>query len=71
MNKAKCFYKSCLHTPSRLKKSLVIEFSGEEGYDAGALKKDFFNAFLRHIENDLFEGRVGRLVPRNLWGHEF
>lgn len=39
---AKPFYKTALHSPSRLRQNLCVQFEGEEGIDAGALKIDFF-----------------------------
>lgn len=30
-----------------LRKQIAIEFRGEEGVDAGALKRDFFTAFTK------------------------
>lgn len=36
-NKAKVFYKRAIARPAMLKKTLVIEFSGEEGADTGEL----------------------------------
>lgn len=67
VNKAKAFYKSCLHEPRRLRENLCIEFRGEPGIDAGALKNDFFLAYFKTIQTELFEGQVNRLVPKNEW----
>lgn len=67
-NKANAFYKSCLHEPQRLKKGLCIEFNGEAGIDAGALKNDFFLGYFRFIKKELFEGEENRLLPKNVWG---
>lgn len=69
-NRAKEFYKSCLHRPSRLKRGLCIKLSGESGLDAGAIKNDFFLGYFRRVEEELFEGNATRLVPRNYWGIE-
>lgn len=68
VNKAKEFYKSCLHRPSKLKKSLSVQLSGEDGIDVGAIKNDFFITYFKHIEENLFEGQANRLVPKNHWG---
>ena len=35
--------------PSRLKKNLMIHFTGESGIDAGALKNEFFTRVLHDI----------------------
>ena len=53
-NKAKVFYKAALNKPQVLRKNLVVQFSGEEGVDLGALKKRIFRAsssqhFIRDI----------------------
>ena len=61
-NKAKAFYKSCLHSPSQLRKSLHIQFRGEPGIDAGALKNDFFIGYFRCVKDELFEGAPNRLT---------
>ena len=43
------FYKrAVIKLPELLKKDLCIEFSGEEGADAGALKFEFFEKFTMH-----------------------
>ena len=70
INKAKVYYKGCIHQPSQLKRSLLIQFMGEEGVDGGALKNDFFTAYLRHIQEELFEGQANQLVPRSHWGSD-
>lgn len=68
-NKAKTFYKACLHQSSQLTKGLTIRFSGELGIDAGALKIDFFLSYFRVLKEELFEGGSDhRLVPKNYWG---
>ena len=70
VNKAKLFYKTCLHQASRLQRSLSIQFSGEEGIDVGALKNDFFIAYFKNIQEELFEGQSNRLVPKNHRGSD-
>ena len=67
-NKAKMFHKAALNNPQVLRKTLVIQFSGEEGLDLGALKKEFFAETLRSISNELFEGQSTRLLPKCQWG---
>ena len=51
--KAKAFYKNAINIPERLLRNLVVEFEGEEGIDAGALKGDFFEEV---VNEELFEG---------------
>jgi hypothetical protein len=70
VNKAKVFYKRCIHQPGLLKKKLFVMFNGEEGIDAGALSIDFFCAYLKSLQQDLFEGQRNRLVPKSHWGCE-
>ena len=67
--KAKGFYKSCLHESQRvrLRRSLHIEFEGEEGIDAGALKAEFFSTVLKSLNEELFEGDHARRVPKCDW----
>ena len=40
----------------RLRKILFIEFEGEEGIDAGALKAEFFESVMKSLNEELFEG---------------
>ena len=70
VSKSKQYYKACLHQPSKLRRPIAIQFSGEEGIDAGALQKEFFSAVLLNVKTELFEGREARLVPKNHWGSE-
>ena len=69
-NKAKQFYKACLHNPSQLRKHLIIEFHGEEGVDEGALRNEFFGKTLICISDEMFEGPSNRLVPKCHWGSD-
>lgn len=45
-NVAEGFYKSACQRESLLRNNLQIKFSGEDGIDAGALRTEFFGAFL-------------------------
>ena len=69
-NKAKQYYKACIHEPMRLRKSISVKFSGEDGVDLGAMKNDFFDVVLTNLRNELFEGNDTRLLPRSHWGSE-
>ena len=42
------FYKNSMCAPNRLREELNIEFQGEEGIDAGALRCEFFQSLQRH-----------------------
>lgn len=64
---AKQFYKAALSNTSRLTRNLVIEFSGEEGVDVGALRSEFFETVISNISQQLFEGS-DRKIPKNEWG---
>lgn len=66
-NKAKVWYKCAMADPSRLKKNLMIHFTGESGIDAGALKNEFFTRVLHDINEELFEGAPNRRIPKNIW----
>ena len=66
-NKAKVWYKCAMADPSRLKKNLMIHFTGESGIDAGALRNEFFTRVLHDINEELFEGPPDRRIPKNLW----
>ena len=55
-NKAKVFYKRAIACPAILKKTLMIEFSGEEGADTGALLFEFSQEVIRQVSEEYFEG---------------
>ena len=55
-SRATHFYKSAKASPQKLAKNFVVEFTGEEGIDAGALKGDFFEHIMREVDSRLFEG---------------
>ena len=63
-------YKNTVSDPSKLMKDLRIEFEGQEGIDAGALKLDFFELLLGEINTRLFTGLDTRRVPKKDWGLE-
>lgn len=48
----------------------MIEFSGEEGADAGALSFEFFEQVLQKVNEEWFEGSETRRIPRCHWGSE-
>ena len=52
--------------PNKLKHLLIISFTGtgEEGCDAGALRKEFFEDSLREVNERLFEGENNQRIPR-------
>ena len=58
------FYKTMIHTPERLKYELRIEFTNEEGIDAGALRREFFELLLKEVNTYLFEGAQNRRIPK-------
>jgi hypothetical protein len=60
-------YKNALADPSRVKKKLMIHFSGESGLDAGALRNEIFTKVLQEINEELFEAPPDRRIPKNLW----
>ena len=66
------FYKNALAKPKKVKRELIVEFigTGEVGVDAGALKKEFFQATLNEVNERLFEGEPSRRVVKKDWGLE-
>ena len=64
--RALIFYKS---TPRKdLYCRLSISFEGfEDAIDAGGIRIEFFGDLIRHMNNILFEGKVGHHVPRHSW----
>ena len=69
-NKAKSVYKGAVHDESILHKYVTIEFCGEEGVDAGALRNDFFEETLRQANDSYFEGQDERRIPKCHCGAE-
>ena len=68
-NKACVFYKRAITTsPELLKASLMVEFSGEEGLDAGALLFEFYQEVIQKINEEYFEGSDERRIPKCHWG---
>ena len=63
-------YKNSLHKPARLSQEFIVEFVGEEGIDAGALRNDFFEHLLKEIDERLFEGNTFRRIPKKDWNTE-
>ena len=58
------FHKNCLHCPERLFYELRIEFDGEEGVDAGALRQQFFQCLMKEMNDKLFEGALTQRIPK-------
>ena len=64
------FYKERKGDEHKLRKDINIEFDGEEGSDAGALKITFLEMMIRELNNELFEGKEDRRIPKKDWGLE-
>lgn len=64
------FYKNSLSNKKRLLQDFHVEFEGEEGIDAGALKLDFFELMLQEINYQLFTGLPTRRIPKKDWALE-
>ena len=58
------FYKNSARRPERLLHDFCIEFEGEEGIDAGALRNEFFENLLKYMDQEMFKGDVSRRVPK-------
>ena len=58
------FYKGAYSKPAKLKKMLVLTFSnsGEQGSDAGTLRKEFFEDSLKAVNEHLFEGEAHSIL---------
>ena len=65
-------YKNSFHKPARLSQEFAVEFVGEEGIDAGALRNDLFEHLLKEIHGDewIFEGNTFRRIPKKDWNTE-
>lgn len=46
---------------------LVVEFEGEKGVDAGALRSTFCELLIREVDQHLFEGDEKRHIPKKDW----
>lgn len=53
--------------PNRLARTLFADFEGEDGIDAGVLRLEFFEQFLKEVKQRLFEGDE-HLIPRRSIG---
>lgn len=58
------FYKTMIHTPEKLRYELRIDFIDEDGIDAGALKREFFELLLKQLNANMFEGLENRRIPK-------
>lgn len=63
MDGALRFYKIGIKVAEKLWQPLAIIFQEEEGFDAGALKIEFFELLLKEIQLRLFEGPDESKVP--------
>ena len=50
--------------PEQLRREFRIEFEGEEGADAGALRNEFVEILLREMNELLFEGSENSCLPK-------
>ena len=64
------FYKTAKHNPDKMKSKLNVEFEGEDGIDAGAIKGTFFELALSEGDQILFEGDIYSRVPKKDAGLE-
>ena len=64
------FYKELKPNEGRPHRDLTVEFDGEEGSDAGALKITFFELMMRSVNTELFEGKDEKRIPKKDWGLE-
>lgn len=56
-------YKSKFLNSQNLKKRLSLSFKDEDGLDAGAITKEFFQILLEEIKKRLFQGNTNKVVP--------
>lgn len=61
-------YKGFKSHREELTKALSVEFVGEEGIDAGAIRLSFFELLLAEVNSHLFEGGDCRRIPKRDWG---
>ena len=64
------FYKERKGDEHKPRKDINIEFDDEEVSDAGALKITFLEMMIQAMNNELFEGKEDRQIPKKVWGLE-
>ena len=57
------FYKSAKAHPEKLRGQLAVEYAGQTGVDAGAIRGDFLEKMMTHVDRNLFEGNPCRRLP--------
>ena len=57
------FYKCAKANPEKLRGQLAIEYMGQTGVDAGAVRGDFLEKMMAHLDRILFEGNPCRRLP--------
>ena len=57
------FYKCAKAHPEKLRGQLVVEYAGQTGVDAGAIRSDFLEKMITHVDRNLFEGNPCRWLP--------
>lgn len=67
---ASSFYKNSMLAKQRLHATLTVEFEGEPGVDAGALKYDFLESALTEANERYFVGDRFRRLPKKNWSEE-
>ena len=57
------FYKSAKSHPEKLRGQLAVEYVGQTGLDAGAIRGDFLEKMMIALDSKLFEGNPCRRLP--------
>ena len=57
------FYKCAKVNPEKLRCQLYVEYVGQRGLDAGAIRGDFLEKVMAQLDLNLFEGNPARRFP--------
>ena len=57
------FYKCAKAHPEKLSGQLAVEYVGQTGVDAGAIRGDFLEKMMTNLDRNLFEGNPYRQLP--------
>ena len=67
-HQAVCVYKRIKANPGLLHRQMSVEFEGEDGVDAGALRLSFSECLMLKLNEELFEGHQEKRLPKKDWG---
>ena len=66
--RSQSFYKGLKNQRAQLTKPVNVEFVGEEGVDAGAIRLSYFEMLMGELNSRFFEGQECNRIPKKDWG---